>query len=99
MENLFGKYLRNKREESNLSVRELARASKISPTFISKLELGKVLPTEKIIMRISNIVRLDFIEAMFYARRLPKKFLDDLFIDFNLYRNFVDSSTVDNGKT
>lgn len=56
----IGSLLRTEREERGFSMRGLARASGISPTYMSDIEHGKRRPSVRVITSLSSLLDLDF---------------------------------------
>lgn len=50
----LGERIRELREENDLSVRELAKRLKISPPFLSDVELGRRHPSEDVLQRLAT---------------------------------------------
>jgi transcriptional regulator with XRE-family HTH domain len=50
----LGEFIRKKRDELDLSLRELARRLDITPPFLSDIELGKRYPSEVVMERIAK---------------------------------------------
>ena len=59
----FSKYLKELREEKNLTIAKLAEKSGVSHTYVSMLERGKRKPTENIIEALSIALGDDAAEA------------------------------------
>jgi transcriptional regulator with XRE-family HTH domain len=58
---IFGKIIREKRNNLNLRQEELSEKSGVAIKTIHSIELGKGNPAIKTILRIFNILELDFI--------------------------------------
>jgi len=59
-ENTFGSYLRSLRQEHKLSLREVARALQITPTYLSDLERGNNRPPDKVLLeKIIHVLQLE----------------------------------------
>lgn len=54
----LGQTIRERREEKDLSVRELAKKADISPAFLSDVELGRRHPSEDTLTKIAQILGL-----------------------------------------
>jgi transcriptional regulator with XRE-family HTH domain len=50
----LGERLRNLRVENGISLRELARRTDISPSFLSEVETGRSYPSEPVLERLAN---------------------------------------------
>jgi len=58
--NLFGTFLRDRRIQKELSVRELAKRVNLSHSYLSGIENGKKLPpSNKVLVEIANALMLD----------------------------------------
>ena len=68
----FGSYLRQKREERELTLVELAQRLGISVAYISRIERDREnAPKDELIQKFCKALRLDPDEAYAEARRLP----------------------------
>ncbi len=54
----IGPYVRKRREELDLSLRELAKKLGCSPAFISDVELGRRHPSDKLLIEIARILEV-----------------------------------------
>src|SRR5258708_15019662 len=65
MESL-GQYMRRRRDELDLSLREFAKRLDCSAAFISDIELGRRHPSEKVLAEIARLldVKLEELQAM-----------------------------------
>jgi hypothetical protein len=54
----LGQTIRERREEKDLSVRELAKKAEISPAFLSDVELGRRHPSEETLAKIAHLLGL-----------------------------------------
>lgn len=58
--NLFGKFLKEKRQEINMSLRELAYRTGVAHSYIAKIEGGsKLPPSDDVLLRLSKGLNLD----------------------------------------
>lgn len=58
--NLFGTFLKEKREQNNISLRELAKTVKVTPTYLLYIEEGsKPPPSDEILLRLADALMLD----------------------------------------
>lgn len=65
MENEFGNYLKRIRIKRGLSLRELARRSEVSQSYLSLLESGKRgIPTPDQLLKIAPHLNVDYIDLM-----------------------------------
>lgn len=68
----FGSYLRQKREEQELTLVELAEKLGISVAYLSRIERDREnAPKDELIQKICKALGLDCDEAYAEARRLP----------------------------
>jgi transcriptional regulator with XRE-family HTH domain len=54
----IGPFIRKRRDELDLSLRELAKKLDCSPAFISDIELGRRHPSEKVLIEIAKILKV-----------------------------------------
>ena len=68
----FGGYLRQKREERELTLLDVAEQLGISVAYLSRIEREREnAPKDELIQKISKVLGLDADEAFAAARRLP----------------------------
>lgn len=62
----LGSYMRRRRDELDLSLREFAKRLDCSPAFISDIELGRRNPSEKVLADIAHLLgaKLEDLQAM-----------------------------------
>lgn len=62
----LGSFIRRRRDELDLSLREFAKRLDCSAAFISDIELGRRHPSEKVLAEIARVldVKLDKLQAM-----------------------------------
>jgi transcriptional regulator with XRE-family HTH domain len=65
----LGDYIRGKRSEIGLSLRALARQVKVTPGFLSDVELGRRLPSEKVLSRIALTLQVSVDDFAQYDHR------------------------------
>ena len=63
----FGKAIRNRRRERNLTQGEVASRIKTSTPYVAQLELGKRHPSDKIVTRLAEVLGLDQRELFLLA--------------------------------
>lgn len=70
----FGEYLRKRRQEKKLGLREIARMIDVSPSYISRLESGDEVnpPSEKVIDKLAVAIGEDKDSLMRLAGRISK---------------------------
>jgi transcriptional regulator with XRE-family HTH domain len=71
----IGSYIRKRRDELDLSLRELAKRLDCSPAFISDIELGRRHPSEKVLIEIARILKVKVEELRGMDLRAP---IDDI---------------------
>ena len=54
----IGPFIRRRRDELDLSLRELAKRLDCSPAFISDIELGRRHPSDKVLVEIARILKV-----------------------------------------
>jgi transcriptional regulator with XRE-family HTH domain len=67
----IGPYIRKRRDELDLSLRELAKKLDCSPAFISDIELGRRHPSEKVLAEIARILKVKVEELREMDVRAP----------------------------
>jgi transcriptional regulator with XRE-family HTH domain len=54
----IGPYIRRRRDELDMSLRELAKKLDCSPAFISDIELGRRHPSDKVLTEIARVLKI-----------------------------------------
>jgi transcriptional regulator with XRE-family HTH domain len=67
----IGPYIRRRRDELDLSLRELAKRLDCSPAFISDIELGRRHPSDKVLSEIARILKVKVEELREMDVRAP----------------------------
>jgi transcriptional regulator with XRE-family HTH domain len=67
----IGPYIRRRRDELDLSLRELAKKLDCSPAFISDIELGRRHPSDKVLVEIAKILKVKVEELRKMDVRAP----------------------------
>jgi HTH-type transcriptional regulator, competence development regulator len=68
----FGRYIRAKREEANIPLREFAQRIDISPAYWSRIEREmEKAPRDDLMQRAAEVLGLDPDEVFIEASRLP----------------------------
>ncbi len=75
----FGELLRNARRASGLSQAALAKTVGISPVFVSQIETGQRIPSDRIAKDLAIRLRLDWQEVLRVVYRLRSPEADELF--------------------
>jgi transcriptional regulator with XRE-family HTH domain len=62
----LGPFMRRRRDELDISLREFAKRLDCSPAFVSDIELGRRYPSEKVLTEIARLlkVKLDDLRAL-----------------------------------
>jgi transcriptional regulator with XRE-family HTH domain len=71
MPKTLGERIRELREAKDLSLREFARKLKLSPAFVSDVELGRRYPTDAVLAKMSKILGTTLDELKAYDSRPP----------------------------
>ena len=69
----LGMRLRQLRKEKGTSIKALARKVKVNHAYLSRIESGRVQPSEQILHRLSKALKHDEAELMILANRIPPK--------------------------
>jgi transcriptional regulator with XRE-family HTH domain len=72
----FGAYIRGHREARGMSLRDLAKAAGVSPTFMSKVETEDWKPKEEKLRKIAQVLGLDGADLVARAGRVPSDLSD-----------------------
>ena len=67
----FGAFIRREREAKGLSLRDMAKKIKVSPTFLSKVETEDWKPGEEKLRKIAEVIGCDPDDLMARAGRVP----------------------------
>lgn len=67
---LLGTAVENRREEKKWKVCELAEKVKVEPEFITQIEKGRRLPSEKVLARMIKALGID-LKPYYYADKHP----------------------------
>lgn len=67
----IGPFIRRRRDELDLSLRELAKKLDCSPAFISDIELGRRHPSDKVLVEIAKILKVKVEELRNMDVRAP----------------------------
>jgi transcriptional regulator with XRE-family HTH domain len=65
----LGEFVRSKRDELDMSLRELARHLGITPPFLSDIELGKRYPSEPIMMKLAEFFKMPIDDLKLFDHR------------------------------
>lgn len=67
----IGPFIRKRRDELDLSLRELAKKLDCSPAFISDIELGRRHPSDRVLVEIAKILKVKVEELRNMDVRAP----------------------------
>jgi transcriptional regulator with XRE-family HTH domain len=67
----FGAFIRRRREAMDLSLRDMAKKIKVSPTFLSKVETEDWKPGEEKLRKIAEVIGCDPDDLLALAGRVP----------------------------
>ncbi len=67
----FGERIRERREELDLSLRELAKQVECSPPFLSDVEHGRRFPSDSVLVEIARVLKLEADELRQLDPRAP----------------------------
>ena len=86
----FGEIIRNKRLEMKIGLREFAEKVKLSPTFISKMEVGEFKPPkEENIIKIAKILDLNIDLLMAKADKVSSDLKNIINKEPELFASFL----------
>jgi transcriptional regulator with XRE-family HTH domain len=88
----FGSYIRKKREEAGIPLRDLAQRIDISPAYWSRIEREmEKAPKNELMERAAQVLGLDLDEVFIEASRLPPDMQRDVRGVVQAYRKFQQS--------
>jgi HTH-type transcriptional regulator, competence development regulator len=88
----FGNYIRRKREEAGIALREFAQRIEISPAYWSRIEREmEKAPKNELMQRAAEVLGLDLDEVFIEASRLPPDMQRDVRGVVSVYRKFKPS--------
>ncbi len=97
--NLFGTFLKEKREQNNISLRELAKMVKVTPACLLYIEEGsKPPPSNEILLKLADALMLDndsrviFFDIALKAKKLKNDKIVNLPADVIWYLSNADSA-------
>jgi len=88
---LFGQELRHRRKMKSHSQRSLARAVKISPTYLSKIENGKEIPSSELIQKLELALSLFNYDLFVFSDKVPPAVLRKLKKRRDLWRHIIEA--------
>lgn len=74
----LGEFIRERRENLDLSLRELARRAQVTAPFLSDIELGRRYPSDEVLVRLSTALGVTIEELRTYDNRAPVEGLKKL---------------------
>ena len=72
----FSEAIRDRREQLGLSLRAAAQEAGVDPAYLSRVESGKVPPSDQLIHELANVLRWTEDELLLLAGRLPASLRD-----------------------
>ncbi|SDB57759.1 helix-turn-helix domain-containing protein [Bauldia litoralis] len=85
----FGPWIRSRREEAGISLKEFSRSIDISPAYWSRIERGlELAPKNSLIIAACERLGLATDRAFIEAARLPPDMQGDLELAISVYREF-----------
>ena len=69
----IGQFIRDRRQERELSLRDLARRIAIDPALLSRVEAGKAPPSDQLLEHVAEALDMSADEFLLIAGRLPEK--------------------------
>jgi len=67
----FGTFVRNNRESKGVSLRVLAQRAEVNPAYLSRVEAGKVPPSDQLVARLATLLDCSEEELFLLAGKLP----------------------------
>lgn len=67
----LGEEIKRLRQAKGIGLKRLAQAAKINPSYLSRVESGKVPPSEQLLHSISRYLKVDYEELALLTGRLP----------------------------
>jgi len=67
----FGEFVRNQRKQRGLSLRAAAQQTGVNAAYLSRVEVGKVAPSDQLIRLLSKVLSCEEDELLLLAGRLP----------------------------
>ena len=90
----LGELINSNRVNRRLGLRALARSLDIAPSYLSDIENNRRVPSEEVLIRISEVLEIDFNTLMREAGRLGKdaeQYIRDNELAVQLFRRIADS--------
>lgn len=81
----FGQCIRKRRESKGVSLRKFSDMISVSPTYLSKVELGAEKPTSEMVQRIAALLDLHEDELMGQIGRVPPDVVEIILSDPRLW--------------
>ena len=67
----LGQYIRELREEKDLSLREFAKRLGLSAPFVSDIELGRRFPSDEVLEKMAEVLAVSIEDIRSYDVRIP----------------------------
>lgn len=83
---IFGTYIRDLREKSNLTLKEVAKEISVDPSLLAKIERSERQPTKEFIERVAAFFKVE-------SKQLKMEFLSDL-IAYKILDEDADMATL-----
>ena len=96
----LGELINSNRVNRRLGLRALARSIDIAPSYLSDIENDRRVPSEEVLIRISEVLEIDFNILMREAGRLGKdaeQYIRDNELAVQLFRRIADSQLNEEG--
>lgn len=95
----FGRLLRELRKRRGLKIYELAQKVDVQPEFITQVEKGRKLPSEKVLVKIAKVLDVD-VKPYYYIEKHPAlvEYLDKKVFGRIKYKDIVMTKIVTKGK-
>ena len=96
----LGELINSNRVNRRLGLRALARSIDIAPSYLSDIENNRRVPSEEVLIRISEVLEIDFNILMREAGRLGKdaeQYIRDNELAVQLFRRIADSQLNEEG--
>lgn len=71
-------FLRDRRKELKLTLEEVAQRAGVSTNYISLIERGKNVPSDEIIVKLAEILKIDEVELFLIFNKVPPTMIEEL---------------------
>ncbi len=69
----FGQWLKGQREGAGLSLRALEDKLNVAYAYLSEVERGKVIPSERLVLKLADFFKSNPETTLFHARRVKEQ--------------------------